>query len=173
MRRPESISWGVGSNDRMIHLDALQPFHNSPHRSAPLIETRLFSRAKPCRSAPMSSRSKLAIRRRSVPAGSFSPISNTSFARAAAWLIQKNAAHLLGSAEMKFRHIEDQRDTFPVRVLSGVMGVSPAGYYAWRGEPESPRKAANRTLLTEIRRVHTTHRGRYGAPRIHAALPGA
>jgi putative transposase len=71
---------------------------------------------------------------------------------------------------MKFRLIEDQRDTFPVRVVCDVMGVSPAGYYAWRGRPESPRKAANRTLLTEIRRVHTTHRGRYGAPRIHAAL---
>jgi transposase InsO family protein len=25
-------------------------------------------------------------------------------------------------------------------------------------------------MLTEIRRVHTAHRGRYGAPRIHAAL---
>ena len=71
---------------------------------------------------------------------------------------------------MKFRLIEDQRDTFPVRVVRDVMGVSPAGYYAWRGRPESPRKVANRALLTEIRRVHTTHRGRYGVPRIHAAL---
>ena len=71
---------------------------------------------------------------------------------------------------MKFRLIEDQRDTFPVRIMCDVMCVSPAGYYAWRGRPKSPRKAANRTLLTEIRRVHTTHRGRYGAPRIHAAL---
>ena len=71
---------------------------------------------------------------------------------------------------MKFRLIEDQRDTFPVRVVCDVMGVSPAGYYAWRGRPESPRKVANRALLTEIRRVHTTHRGQYGAPRIHAAL---
>jgi hypothetical protein len=70
------------------HLDVQQPFHNSPHRLAPLIETRLFSQAKPCRSAPMSSHLKLAIRRRSVQAGSFSPISNTSFARAAASLIQ-------------------------------------------------------------------------------------
>jgi hypothetical protein len=42
-----------------------------------------------------------------------------------------------------------------------VMDVSPAGYYAWRGRPESPRKAANRALLTEIRQVHTAHRGRY------------
>jgi hypothetical protein len=59
---------------------------------------------------------------------------------------------------------------FPVRVMCDVMGVSSAGYYAWRGRPESSRKAANRALLTEIRRVHTAHRGRYGAPRIHAAL---
>ena len=71
---------------------------------------------------------------------------------------------------MKFRLIADQRETFPVRVMWDVMDVSPAGYYAWRGRPESPRKAANRALLTEIRQVHTAHRGRYGAPRIHAAL---
>ena len=52
---------------------------------------------------------------------------------------------------MKFRIIEDQRETFPIRVLCDVMGVSPAGYYAWRGRPESPRKTANRALLAEIR----------------------
>jgi putative transposase len=73
---------------------------------------------------------------------------------------------------MKFRIIEDQREMFPVRVLCGVMGVSAAGYYAWRGRPESSRKAANRVLLSEIRRLHLAHRGRYGAPRIHAALRG-
>ena len=50
------------------------------------------------------------------------------------------------------------------------MGVSAAGYYAWRGRPESPRKTANRALLTEIRNLHLAHRGRYGEPRIHAAL---
>jgi transposase InsO family protein len=71
---------------------------------------------------------------------------------------------------MKFRLIAAQRGRFSVRIMCDVMGVSPAGYYAWHGRPESPRKAANRVLLTEIRRVHTAHRGRYGAPRIHAAL---
>ena len=71
---------------------------------------------------------------------------------------------------MKFRIIEDQHDTFPVRAMCNVMGVSPAGYYAWRGRPESPCKAANRALLTEIRWVHAAHRGRYGAPRVHATL---
>jgi putative transposase len=73
---------------------------------------------------------------------------------------------------MKFRLIEDQREAFPVRILCDVMGVSPAGYYAWRGRPESLRKTANRALLGEIRRLHVAHRGRYGAPRIHAALRG-
>jgi putative transposase len=55
---------------------------------------------------------------------------------------------------MKFRLIEDRRETFLVRILCDVMGVSPAGYYAWRGRPESPRKVANRVLLSEIRRLH-------------------
>src|SRR3977135_1229884 len=73
---------------------------------------------------------------------------------------------------MKFRLIEDQRETFPVRIMCDVMGVSPAGYYAWRGRPESPRKTANRALLTGIRRGHATHRGRYAAPRVHAATRG-
>ena len=73
---------------------------------------------------------------------------------------------------MKFRIIEAQCEIFPVRVLCDVMGVSPAGYYAWRGRPESPRKAAHRALLAGIRRLHLAHRGRYGGPRIHAALCG-
>jgi putative transposase len=71
---------------------------------------------------------------------------------------------------MKFRLIAAQREMFPVRIMCDAMGVTPAGHYAWRSRPESPRKAANHALLTEIRRVHTAHRGRYGAPRIHAAL---
>ena len=66
---------------------------------------------------------------------------------------------------MKFRIIEAQCEIFPVRVLCDVMGVSAAGYYAWRGRPESPRKAANRVLLAEIRRLHLAHRGRYGGPK--------
>jgi putative transposase len=70
---------------------------------------------------------------------------------------------------MKFCLIEDQRDTFKVRVMCDVLGVSPAGYYAWRSRPESHRKAVNRALLAEIRRVHAAHRGRYGAPRIHGS----
>jgi putative transposase len=71
---------------------------------------------------------------------------------------------------MRFRFIDEHRQTFPVRVLCEVLEVSPAGYYAWRGRPESGRTTANRELLGEIRRVHEASRGRYGSPRVHAAL---
>ena len=71
---------------------------------------------------------------------------------------------------MRFRLIEDHRDVWPVRTMCDALGVSPSGYYAWRSRPESPREIANRELLSDIRRVHADHRGRYGAPRIHAEL---
>jgi putative transposase len=71
---------------------------------------------------------------------------------------------------MRFRFIEDRRADYPVKIMCGVLGVSPAGYYAWRSRPESGRSAANRDLLSDIRRVHRDNRGRYGSPRVHAEL---
>jgi transposase InsO family protein len=71
---------------------------------------------------------------------------------------------------MRFRLIEEPRDVWPVRVMCDALGVSPAGFYAWRSRPERARKIANRELLSNIRRVHADHRGRYGAPRIPAEL---
>jgi putative transposase len=71
---------------------------------------------------------------------------------------------------MRFRFIEDHRSHYPVRVICGVLEVSPAGYYAWRSRPESRRSAANRDLVADIRRVHHDVCGRYGSPRIHAEL---
>jgi putative transposase len=71
---------------------------------------------------------------------------------------------------MRFRFIEDHRPDYPVRVMCGVLDVSPAGYYAWRSRPQSRRSAANRELLDHITRVHRDVRGRYGSPRIHVEL---
>jgi transposase InsO family protein len=71
---------------------------------------------------------------------------------------------------MRFRFIDAHRETWPVRVLCETLEVSASGYYAWRGRPECARAAANRDLLADVRRLHRQHRGRYGAPRIHAAL---
>jgi transposase InsO family protein len=71
---------------------------------------------------------------------------------------------------MRFRFIEDRRADYPVTILCDVLGVSPAGYYAWRSRPESRRSAANRHLIDDIKRVHRDTSGRYGSPRIHIEL---
>jgi len=71
---------------------------------------------------------------------------------------------------MSFCFIEDHRDVYPVRVLCDVLEVSPAGYYAWRSRSPSVRSAANSELVTAIRQVHQDSGGRYGSPRVHAAL---
>jgi transposase InsO family protein len=51
-----------------------------------------------------------------------------------------------------------------------LLEVSASGYYAWRTRPESSRLKSDRTLMTEIRRVHQDSKGVYGSPRIHAEL---
>ena len=71
---------------------------------------------------------------------------------------------------MRFRFIEDRRADYPVRVMCRALEVSPAGYYAWRSRPESPRCVANRELVEGIKRAHRDSHGRYGSPRIHAEL---
>src|ERR687889_250618 len=71
---------------------------------------------------------------------------------------------------MRFGFIEQHARTWPVRLMCRVLGVSPSGYYAWRSRPESQRALANRRLLQEVQRLHAQHQGRYGSPRMHAAL---
>jgi putative transposase len=71
---------------------------------------------------------------------------------------------------MRFRFIEQHARAYPVRLMCRVLQVSPSGYYAWRSRPESRRALANRDLLQEVHRLHGQHQGRYGSPRMHAAL---
>jgi putative transposase len=71
---------------------------------------------------------------------------------------------------MKFAFIEQHVCIFPVRLMCRVLEVSPSGFYAWRSRPESARAADNRQLLVDLRRLQSQHHGRYGSPRMHAAL---
>ena len=71
---------------------------------------------------------------------------------------------------MSFRFIRDHADHSPIRLMCRVLEVSASGYYAWRSRPESARSAASRKLLVDVRRLHADHHGRYGSPRMHAAL---
>ena len=71
---------------------------------------------------------------------------------------------------MRFKVIGEHRGCWPVSAMCHVFRVSVAGYYAWRARPESSRAAENRALLDSIREMHEASGGRYGSPRVHAAL---
>jgi len=53
-----------------------------------------------------------------------------------------------------------------VRMLCGLLGVSPSGFYRWRGNRPSKRQEEDAALATKIAAAHRGSRGTYGAPRI-------
>ena len=57
-----------------------------------------------------------------------------------------------------------------VAAMCRVLGVSPSGYYAWRGRGRSLRAKRDEELRGAIRTLHEESRGTYGAPRVHAEL---
>ena len=59
---------------------------------------------------------------------------------------------------------------FPIATMARVLGVSKAGFYAWRDRPPSAHAQADAALLARVRTVHASSRQTYGAPRVHADL---
>lgn len=71
---------------------------------------------------------------------------------------------------MRFRLIEAERAQHPVSLLCSVLGVTRAGFYAWRQRLPSARELRDRELCELIERVFKQSRETYGVPRIHAEL---
>ena len=71
---------------------------------------------------------------------------------------------------MKYACIARFTAEFSVVLMCRVLGVSRAGYYAWRRRAPSARARRDTQLRVAIRAVHATSHGRYGSPRIHRAL---
>jgi transposase InsO family protein len=71
-----------------------------------------------------------------------------------------------------FAFIEGHKDRWPVRLMCETLEVSPAGYYSWLRRPPSFQEQRREALLVLIRGIHAEARGRYGSPRVHAALAG-
>ena len=71
---------------------------------------------------------------------------------------------------MTFRLIEAEKAQHPVSLLCSVLGVTRAGYYAWRQRGPSRRALGDAELASLIRRVFVESLETYGAPRVHAEL---
>ena len=71
---------------------------------------------------------------------------------------------------MKFRLIEAEKAEHRISRLCKVLGVTAAGYYAWRRRGPSLRSLGDAELERLIVEIYDGSFGIYGAPRIHAEL---
>ncbi len=59
---------------------------------------------------------------------------------------------------------------FRVSAMCRALGVSPAGYYRWRGRKPSEREKDNERLVEQIKAAHAASRAVYGSPKIYRGL---
>ena len=69
-----------------------------------------------------------------------------------------------------FAWIDAEKAEFPIVTLCQVLHVSPSGFYASRGRPESAHARVDRRLRVLVRASFDESRQRYGSPRIHEDL---
>ena len=101
--------------------------------------------------------------RRSAPsAPSFHPLTSTKS--------QKNHPVLFRTKTEIFEFLDSQRDSFALKRMCALYGVTRAGDYAWRQRGESARRRQDRVLLDQIQALFDRSRDTYGSPRIHRAL---
>lgn len=71
---------------------------------------------------------------------------------------------------MRYRFISQQQAGHSVRRLCALVGVSPSGYYRWRGQPVSVRARRDESLLPWVRSAFAAGRGVYGYRRVYAQM---
>jgi len=71
---------------------------------------------------------------------------------------------------VKYAFIKQHVSLFNIKRMCELLGVSRGGYYDWLERKPSLREISNQALLKQIKQIFEAHKGRYGAPRIHAEL---
>jgi len=71
---------------------------------------------------------------------------------------------------VKFALIETEKAEFTVARMCRALDVSRAGFYAWRGRPESAHAVEDRRLGVLVRESYERNKKRYGSPRVHREL---
>jgi putative transposase len=71
---------------------------------------------------------------------------------------------------MRYEFIERHRTEHSILLMCRVLEVSPSGFYAWRGRPESRRSREDRRLKALIRSAFYVSRESYGTVRIRDEL---
>jgi transposase InsO family protein len=71
---------------------------------------------------------------------------------------------------VRFALVDAEKAEYPIEKLCKCLGVSRAGYYAWRERPASEHARTDERLRVLVREAHERSRKTYGSPRVHAEL---
>jgi putative transposase len=71
---------------------------------------------------------------------------------------------------VRFRFVQAEKASYPIRLLCRCLAVSRSGYYAWRKRPASARAREDAQLGVEIAASHAESRRTYGSPRVRRDL---
>ena len=67
---------------------------------------------------------------------------------------------------MKFGFMAKHRGIWPVAIMSGALGVSCSGFYAWLVRPSSQRQRDDEVLGAQVRQSFIGSDRTYGARRV-------
>jgi transposase-like protein len=70
----------------------------------------------------------------------------------------------------RYRLIEAEKTSLPVRFMCRMLGVSASGYYDWKGRPPSKRAQQDVALSQKTSEILERSRRTRGSPRVHAEL---
>ena len=59
---------------------------------------------------------------------------------------------------MRFAFIATEKACFPVALMCRMLGVSRAGFYAWRRRPLAARTRQDQVLAVTVAAIYTEHR---------------
>ncbi len=81
-----------------------------------------------------------------------------------------SAGKITSKTRRAYKFIHMHRGEFSIQMICRLLGVTRAGYYAWREHPVSDRAQEDARLLRLIRASFTASHGIYGAPRVFLDL---
>lgn len=70
----------------------------------------------------------------------------------------------------RFRFVSEHHESYGIKRLCQVLGVSRSGFYAWTTRGPSTHAQRDAELAALVVEVHSRSRRTYGSPRVHAEL---
>jgi hypothetical protein len=83
---------------------------------------------------------------------------------------KKGSTYLWQERVARYRFIDEEKQSYPVRLLCRVMRVSPSAYYLQAGGNNCVLSTVKAAVAKQVEEVFYLHRRRYGSRRITAEL---